>query len=167
MADSLRDLLYAKERLDEVAGMLGHTPAPGDVLGAVVEIGLPGDAVMIAGYANGDARLFHETGGGVVGDLYQFANIAEAAKALCAAAQSALQSLSPQSEVPPLPAEDIVQVSALTMEQIYSSQAPGPQIIEAGHALNHVFVAANNLFDQLQQLQESAGAQQRTESRVE
>jgi hypothetical protein len=167
MADTLRELLYAKVRLDEVAAMLGNAPAPGEVLGVVVEIGLQGDTVMIAGYANGDARLLYDSGGGVLGDLYRFAGIAEAARALCATAQSAVQYLSPQSAVPPPPAEDVVQVSALTMEQLYTSQVPGPEIIEPGHELNSTFVAANNLFDQLQQLQANAEAQQQKGSRPE
>jgi hypothetical protein len=161
----LRELLYSKERLDEVAGMLDHAPARGEVLGVVVEIGLPGDTVMIAGYANGDARLFHDSGGGLLGDLFRFPDIAEAAKALCATAQPAQQDLTPQSAVPPLPAIDLVQVSALTIGQLYSSQAPGPEIIEPGHKLNSIFVAANNLFDHLSRLQDNAEAQQRKQPR--
>lgn len=159
MAGSLRDLLYSKERLDEVAGMLGHSPAAGEVLGVVVEIGLPGDTVMIAGYANGDARFVYNSGGGVLGDLFQFADIAEAAKALCATAQPLLQQLTPQTAVPPMPALDVVRVSALAMGQIYSGEAPGPQIVTPGHPLNEVFTAANNLFDRLNQLQNNAKAQ--------
>jgi len=159
MGVSMRDLLYAKARLDEVAGTLDHTPTPTEVVVVVVEIGLPQDFVMIAGYANGDARLFHDSGGGLLGDLFQFANIAEAAKALCAAAQPSLEQLTPESTVPPPPALDIVRISALTLAQLYSREAPGPEIIKPGHPLNATFAAANNLFDQLNQLQESADAQ--------
>jgi len=189
MAGDLRDLLYAKERLEEVAGMLGPTADASvaedkRVLGVVVEIGLqpsevmmaadaqavasgtgPGmtfmmpEAVMIAGYANGDARLLRSSGGGLLGDLYTFPNIAEAAKALCAAAQPLIEKLSPQSELPSLPAVDIVQVTVLTMKQRYSSEAPGPEVIKPGHMLHAVYAAASNLFDQLRALQEQANAQ--------
>jgi len=188
MAGDLRDLLYAKERLEEVAGMLGpaadaSVPDDNRVLGVVVEIGLqpsevmmaadaeavasgtgPGmtflmpEAVMIAGYANGDARLLRTSGGGLLGDLYTFSNIAEAAKALCAAAQPLIEKLSPQSELPPLPAVDMVQFTVLTVGQRYSSQAPGPEVIKPGHILHEVYAAASHLFDQLRALQDQADA---------
>jgi hypothetical protein len=189
MAGDLRDLLYAKERLEEVAGMLGpeadaSVPEDKRVLGVVVEIGLqpsevmmaadaeavasgtgPGmtflmpEAVMIAGYANGDARLLRTSGGGLLGDLYQFPNIAEAAKALCAAAQPLVEKLSPRSGLPPLPAVDMVQFTVLTIGQLYSSQAPGPEVIKPGHVLHEVDTAALHLFEQLRALQEQANAQ--------
>jgi hypothetical protein len=117
------------------------------------------EAVMIAGYANGDARLLRTSGGGLLGDLYQFPNIAEAAKTLCATVQPLLEKLSPQSELPPLPVVDMVHVTVLTMKQRYSSQAPGPEVIKPGHVLHAVYGAASNLFDQLRALQEQANAQ--------
>src|SRR5205823_5157528 len=160
------------ERLEEVAGMLGpaadaSVPEDKRVLGVVVEIGLqpsevmmaadagavrsgtgPGmtflmpEAVMIAGYANGDARLLRTSGGGLLGDLYTFSNVAEAAKALCAVAQPLIEKLSPWSDVPPLPAVDMVQVTVLTIKQRYASQAPGPEVIKPGHLLYAVYTSA-------------------------
>jgi hypothetical protein len=150
----MRDLLYIKERLEEVAGMLPQPVAPATVLGVVVEIGLPNDTILIAGYANGDARLLWDSGGGMVGDLYNISNIAEAAKALCDAAQYLPQHLAVETTLPPLPAQDIVRIAVLTMDQRFATQAPGPQIVHPDHPLHATFTAANNLFEQLQALQE-------------
>lgn len=157
MSTSIRDLLYAKERLEEVAGMLPEQGAPTTVLGVVVEIGLPQDTVMIAGYANGDARLFWGTGGGFLGELYQFPDIAEAAKALCACAKPLIGELPLESDLPSVPAADVVRVAVLTLEERYASSAAGPEIIKPGHMLNATFTAANKLFEQLQVLQEQMG----------
>jgi hypothetical protein len=189
MADSMRDLLYSKQRLEEVAQMLGPVSGAGvidenRVLGVVVEIGLqpsevtmaadaeavssgtgPGmsflmqEAVMIAGYANGDARLLWTAGGGVVGDLYQFKEIADAARNLCSLLQPLLDQLQPQAAVPPLPATDIVRVTALTSQSLYSTEVPGPEIIVSTHPLNPVYVAARKLYDEVQALNEDTGQQ--------
>jgi hypothetical protein len=189
MADSMRDLLYAKQRLEEVAGMLGPAfgagvPEGKRVLGVVVEIGLqpsnvaiaadaeavasgtgPGmsflmqEAVMIAGYANGDARLLWTTGGAVVGNLYMFKEIADAARNLCSLTQSLLDQLQPQPAIPPLPAVDVVRVTALTLKNMYSTEVPGPEIIGSGHPLNPIYLAARKLYDEVQALNEGTGEQ--------
>jgi len=189
MADSMRDLLYAKQRLEEVAGMLGPdfgagVPEEKRVLGVVVEIGLPPsnvtlaadadamtlgtgsgiaymiqEAVMIAGYANGDARLVWSSGGAVVGDLYQFKEIADAARDLCSLTQPLLEHLQTQSSVPPLPDTDIVQVTALTAQSLYSTQVPGPEIIGPTHPLDTIYVAARKLYEEIQALNEGSGQQ--------
>ena len=189
MADSLRDLLYAKQRLEEVAGMLGPGIDAGvaedkRVLGVVVEIGLPPsnvvlaadaeavtlgtssttsymiqEVVMIAGYANGDARVLWTTGGGIVGDLYQFKEIADAARNLCSLAQPLVEQLQHQADVPPLPATDIVQVTVLTSQSLYSTQVRGPEIIGPNHPFNPVYVAARKLYDEVQAISEGTGEQ--------
>jgi hypothetical protein len=162
LAETMRDLLYAKVRLEEVAGMLdpaahdGGAMGESRVLGVVVEIGLPGDVIMIAGYANGDARLFRESGGGVVGDLYQFQGIADAARALCQVGQSVIGQLKSEGSPPPSPATDMVRVSVLTMEQFYSREVSGPEIVQRGHPLGGVFMASNNLFEELNKLEGQA-----------
>ncbi len=93
MGPALRDLLYSKERLKEVVSMLDQPATAASILGVVMEIGLPEGAAMVAGYANGDARLLWSMGGGLLGDLYQHKEIAEAAKSLCATVQPLLTHL--------------------------------------------------------------------------
>jgi hypothetical protein len=159
MPNPLRDLLFSSARLEETASMLAHPPTPSDVLGVVVEIGLPDNAVIIAGYANGDARLLWDSGGAVVGDLYQFNEIATAAKALCSTAQSLLDHLPSQPDIPPLPQVDIVQVTALTPGGLYSSHAPGPDIITSTHPLKPLYAAAMVLYKEVQALNESTPAE--------
>lgn len=158
MAGSMRALLYARERLEEVTGMLDQPPMPDDVLGVVAEIGIEQGAVMVAGYANGDARLLFTMGGGLLGDLYQFPNIAEAAKTLCAIAQSLVGQMPVEKNLPPLPTVDNVRMAVLTTAHQYASEAPGPEIIQPAHPLQKAFAAATRLFEELQALQDSANS---------
>jgi hypothetical protein len=132
-----------------------RTPDSSRVLGVVVEIGLQEGAFLIAGYANGDARLLYSNGGGLLGDLYEYPNIAEAARSVVDVAQPLLDTLPVESELPPLPAADMVRVAILTINTRHATQVPGPAIVHPQHPLNKLFSTSNDLATELFALQKS------------
>ena len=157
----MRDLLYSQVRLEEIRSLLEpDVPASSiadsiRVLGVVTEIGLQDGVFMIAGYANGDARLIYSNGGGLLGDLYQYPNIAQAARRAVSTAQSLLDALPIELDLPPLPTADVVRIAILTMNERHAIQVPGPAIIMRMHPLNALFSATNDLATELFNLQTS------------
>lgn len=162
--NGLRDLLYSQARLEETQSLLQPTdpayliPEANRVLGVVAEIGYPHQvAIIIAGFANGDARVLSSKGGGLLGDLSQHPDIASAAKALVATAlvataQPLYTTLPIETDLPPLSPPDLVRFALLTKHERRVAQAPGPEIIQPGHPLHVIFTAMNNLVTQLQDL---------------
>jgi hypothetical protein len=153
----LRDLLYSGQRLDEAREGAGDAPKGVSerdrVLGVVTELGVGGGVAIAAGFANGDARLFFSSGGGLIGDLSQFHGIDRAARALVATAQLMLNS-TPRAEGNDLPGQDMVRFALLTPGGVHAVTAPGPEVTSPGSPLYPLFVAANDLLTELRLVEE-------------
>ncbi|HET9493815.1 MAG TPA: hypothetical protein VFR15_06265 [Chloroflexia bacterium] len=153
----MRDLLYSEQRLDEAREGAGGAPegvAESDrVLGVVTELGIGGGVAIAAGFANGDARLFFSSGGGLIGDLSQFPGIDRAARALVATGQLMLDAI-PEAEGNDLPGQDMVRFALLTPGGIHAATAPGPEVTSPGSPLYPLFVAANDLLTELRLVEE-------------
>lgn len=168
--DNLRSLLYSDQWLDEVKSTL-H---PGDpalsipeserVLAVITEItwGADKGSEALAGFANGNARLLYSLGGGILGDLFQFSNIAASAKALVSIGQNAFASLPVEQDLPSLPPIDHVRVAVLTATERKAITVPGPEIIRPEHPLFRLFQSRNELWTQLFELQKSGNRQPNT-----
>ena len=153
----LRDLLYSHQRLDEAREGAGEAPegvAESErVLGVVVEMGIGGGIAIAAGFANGDARLFLSSGGGLIGDMSQFHGVDSAARALVATGQLMLGSI-PEEEGNELPGSDMVRFALLTPGGVHAITAPGPDVTSPGSPLYPLFVAANDLLTELRGVEE-------------
>jgi hypothetical protein len=164
---SLRDLLYSSEWLKEVE----TAPGPGKVsqdqlYGVVVEVGLDEGAVTIAGFANGDARLLYSTGGGLIGSLSIYPEVARAAATLCKVGQQMLEAFPEESQVPPLPQAGIARFALLTPGGRRATEVPIGDVTQPGHPVYTLFTAATNLLTKLNDVQneldQAAGKQQPT-----
>jgi hypothetical protein len=158
----MRDLLYAPQRLDEVREGAGDAPvgvaASDRVLGVVTEMGIGGGIAIAAGFANGDARLFLSSGGGLIGDMSRFQGVDRAARALVATGQLMLGSI-PREEGNELPRPDMVRFALLTPGGVHAATAPGPDVTSPGNPLYPLFVAANDLLTELRLVEEQTRQQ--------
>jgi hypothetical protein len=158
----LRDLLYSEHRLDEALDAYRpgisslHEADPGLVLGVVAEIGMERGAVIVAGFANGDARLLYTTGGGIIGDLTAFPKIAAAAKAFVGAAQPLATTL-PLETAHPLPAPGRVRFALLTPGGTRVADVSEAEMDRPTAELRPVIAALNDLITELRTLDESSG----------
>ena len=156
----LRDLLYSEERLDEA--MEVHRPQyktlkeldPNTVLGVVVDIGLQGGTATVAGFANGDARLFWNTGGGIIGDMRDYPAIAQAAKVLVETAQPIVTSL-PVETTHPLALPQRIRFALLTPGGTHVADEAQDEVQKPSHRLYPLFLAMNDLLTQLRLLDET------------
>jgi len=148
----MRDLLYSPQRLDEAREGAGDAPEGvaerERVLGVVVEMGVGGGVAIVAGFANGDARLFFSSGGGLIGDMSRFPDVDRTARALVATGQHMLGSI-PAEERNELPGQDMVRFALLTPGGVHATTAPGPDVTSPGSPLYPLFVAANGLLTEL------------------
>jgi hypothetical protein len=154
----MRDLLYAQQRLDEVSEGAGDAPEGVDesdrVLGVVVEMGVGGGIAIVAGFANGDARLFLSSGGGLIGDMSRFPGVDRTARALVQTGQLMLGSI-PAATGNDLPGADMVRFALLTPGGVHAAVAPGPDVTSPGSPMYPLFVAANDLLTELRLVEES------------
>jgi hypothetical protein len=155
----LRELLFSRHRLDESLNVYRpeietlEEADPDLVLGVVTEMGMRGGAVIIAGFANGDARMLWTSGGGLLGDLSVFPNIANAAKKLVETAGPYVSQL-PLVKDHPLPERKRVRISILTPGGVHATDESEAEIQMPAHPLFDLFVATNSLITELRQLEE-------------
>jgi tetratricopeptide (TPR) repeat protein len=99
---------------------LGDKPEPANqVLGVIAEIGYDETVAIVAGYADGESRLFIGSGGGVLGPKESFPEDTRiAAKELVAAAQPFVKNL-PLENARDLPRQGQVKFVLLTNSGIY------------------------------------------------
>jgi len=138
---------------------LGGQPDKGnadEVLGVVVEMGMEGAVATVAGFADGDARIFWSSGGGILGDLKVFPQVSAAAKRLVASAQKLARHLSPDASQA-LPAAGRVCFALLTRAGIRTAEEVEPQLRRRHHRFYPVYAAAHGLIAGLRTVYEGQG----------
>jgi hypothetical protein len=129
---------------------LGETPKPGEareVLGVVVENGDDDGVAIVAGYADGMARVFLSDGGGVIGDPMP-EPVQKAAKEFTRAGAEAAGGMKPGTRRG-LPGRDMVRVTLLTPSGPLVADEHVDSINEERHPLHGVFLAGGLLFSEL------------------
>jgi len=116
-------------------------------LGAVVENGFAGGSWIVAGFADGDARIFWSSGGGLIGDMNRYPEVASLAKKLVACAQAAEYELS-YCENWPIPASGRFSFSVLTPAGVRRLEMKESDMYH-DHALMPAFAALSELFSLL------------------
>ena len=157
----LRDMLYSKQRLDEALEDYrsqddGRQEGESDlVLGVVAEMGMERGAAIIAGYINGDARIFWTTGGGIIGDMRQYPDIVTAAKTLVNTAQKVVTQL-PVETTRPLPDPGRIRFALLTLAGMHVADEKQSDVEEPNHPLYQLYASLQDLITQLRLLDEAA-----------
>jgi hypothetical protein len=170
---------YARQRLDDVQGArlslhealrlpemetrivlnvwkvlrdLGDKPeakSANQVLGVIAEIGHEQTVVIVAGYADGESRLFLGSGAGVIGKKESFPeDTRTAAKELIAAAQPFVSSL-PLENTRDLPKRGQVRLVLLTSSGIYAIKDDIAHVSKKDDGRHSLWVASNALLTPL------------------
>ena len=130
---------------------LGHGPGGQEaraVLGVVVELGEDEGTFIVAGYADGDARMLWTTGGGLLGQMQEQREVAEAAKSLVKSAEPATAFLPLKTERP-LPTPGRVRFAILTPAGMHVADEKEADVGNRNHRLHAVYMSMHELLTRL------------------
>jgi hypothetical protein len=115
--------------------------------------------VTLASFANGDARLYYKTGGGMVGGI-SHEKVRKAAQEFSALARKALPRMSRVTSYP-VPNEDRVRFYVLTPRGIFTTETDREALGEPGNELAPLFYSGQEVVTQMRQVQEQRDVRSR------
>lgn len=118
--------------------------------GLVMEMGMADSVVLISSFANGDATLCYQTGGGISGGGAHD-NVRKAAREFVALSQKVLPRMAKVAALP-LPAPGKVRFSALTTKGVLAAEVKREDLVES-HALAPLFYSGQEVVAQMRQVQ--------------
>lgn len=141
---------------------LGLPGEPGEAnrmepYGLVMEMGIADSAVMLACFANGDAGVYYQTGGGMKGGLAH-ESVRNAVKDLIALAEKALPKMS-RAVSQPLPAAGRVRFFVLTPRGLATAETDREALDDPGNELGPLFVSGQEVVSQMREVQEQRRAE--------
>jgi hypothetical protein len=140
MFASLREMLFGRY----IGAMTGGAAAGADdVLGVVMEMGLPNGTALVFGLNDGSASVYFGSGGGHLGGQGR-PHINAAAKRLVGTAKGLVAKLSPTREHP-LPAAGRVRFSIFTPAGLRAAEAAESELIAGNSELTPLFVGAHQI----------------------
>lgn len=126
---------------------------PEDVFGVVMEMGISSSVVTLACFADGDARVYYKTGGGMIGGI-SHENVRVAAKDLVARAQRA-QGRMIKTTTFPTPADDRVRFYVLTGRGVLTTETTRQALGERQGELTSLFASGQEVVAQMRQVEEN------------
>lgn len=123
-----------------------------EAYGVVMEMGMASSVVTLACFADGDARLYYKTGGGMVGG-HGHERVRKAAKEFVLLAQKALPGMTPTTDYP-LPESDKVRFYALTPRATLTIETDRQDLGEEPGELSALFYSGQEVVTQMRQVQE-------------
>lgn len=137
---------------------LGYVPSVQEartVLGVVVEMGKDEGAFIVAGYADGDARMLWTTGGGLLGPMQDHPEVAGEAKSLTKKAEPATTFL-PIKVERPLPTVGRVRFAILTPAGMHVADEKEIDVSgNQNHRMYPVYLSTHKLLTQLFRIYQS------------
>ncbi|HXU44854.1 MAG TPA: hypothetical protein VN783_04970 [Thermoanaerobaculia bacterium] len=130
-----------------VAGQV-HNDEP---YGALMEMGIADSAMTLACFADGEAGLYYQSGGGIKGGGAHDA-VRRAAKELIALSGKLLPTMRPAPEQP-LPGPGRVQFYVLTPRGIFGAEMDREVLGESGGGFSKLFLSAQEVATQMRQIQ--------------
>jgi len=149
---------FQRLRQEALATQVTSLGLPGEVkpnepFGVLMEMGVPSSVVTLACFANGDARLYYRTGGGMVGGI-SHGKVRKAAQEFTALARKAMTRMSRVTNFP-VPAEDRVRFYVLTPRGVYSIETDREALGEQGSELAPLFYSGQEVVAEMRQVQEA------------
>jgi hypothetical protein len=123
-----------------------------EAYGVVMEMGMGTSVVTLACFADGDARLYYKTGGGMVGG-HGHERVRKAAKEFVLLAHKALPGMTPTTDYP-LPESDKVRFYALTPLGARTVETDRQTLGEEPSELSSLFYSGQEVVTQMRQVQE-------------
>ncbi len=129
---------------------------PNDPYGVIMEMGIPKSVVTLAAFADGDARLYYKTGGGMVGGI-SHQNVRRAAQEFVDLSRKVLGRMTKVTEYP-LPDPDRVRFYVLTPRGVFSTETDRQRLGETASDLSSLFRSGQEVVTQMRQVQETREA---------
>lgn len=123
--------------------------------GLVMEMGLQDSAVTLSCLANGDAGLYYQTGGGMIGGLAH-ENVRKASKEFVALGKTALPHMTRTAEYP-LPEPGRVRFYALTPTGAFTAETDREELADPQNEFSRLFYSGQEVVGQMRQVQEQRG----------
>ena len=123
-----------------------------EAYGVAMEMGMGSSVVTLACFADGDARLYYKTGGGMIGGGGH-ERVRKAAREFVLLAQKALPGMAPTADFP-LPEPDRVRFYALTPGGTYTVETDRQDLGEASSELSALFYSGQQVVTEMRQVQE-------------
>lgn len=120
--------------------------------GLLMELGIPNSVVTLACFADGDARVYYKTGGGMVGGVAH-ESIRKASKDLVAQTQRILPRMT-KTNTHPLPDQDRVRFYALTPRGTFTAETDRRNLANPQNELASLFASGQEVVAQMRQVQE-------------
>jgi hypothetical protein len=124
------------------------TDAPHAML---MEIGMS-PIVTLASFANGDAGVYYQNGGGMIGGIAH-ESVRQAAKTFLAFGRGALPKLTRIAN-PPLPEPGNIRFNAVTAEGIFTAEVDREALADPGHDFSALFYAGQEVVTQMREAQQ-------------
>lgn len=121
--------------------------------GFLMEMGMTDSVITLACFADGDAGLYYQSGGGMIGGA-SHENVREAAKKFLAQGEQVLSKMRPTTEHP-LPKEGKVRFYALTLKGILTVEVERESLEESG--FSPLFTSGQEVVAQMRKVQEQRG----------
>jgi hypothetical protein len=128
---------------------------PEDAFGVLMESTIADTVVTLASFATGDASLYFQKGGGMVGGG-RHDNVRKAAKDLVAQVQAALPLMTPTTAYP-LPGPDQIRFYALTPRGALTAEADRKSLSENPGPLSALYLAGQEVVAQMRQVGDQRG----------
>ncbi len=125
---------------------------PNDPWGALMEMAIPSSVVTLACFADGDARFYYQTGGGMVGGV-SHEKVRRASLEFLTAARKALTKMRRTAEYP-LPGSDKVRFYVLTSRGVYTTETYREDLGETESELSALFASGQEVVAQMREVQE-------------
>jgi hypothetical protein len=129
---------------------------PAAPYGVLMEMGTPSAVVTLACFADGDARLYYQTGGGMVGGVGH-ESVRKAARELVARTQKILPRMK-RTTTHPLPGLDRVLFYALTPRGVFTLETDREALGESRSELAALFACGQEVVAQMREIQEQKAA---------
>jgi hypothetical protein len=122
-----------------------------------MEMSIASSVVTLACFGSGDASVFYQTGGGMVGGI-SHEPVRKAAKEFVAQAQKALPRMKKTTEYP-LPSPDSVRFYVLTPKGVFTTETSRQALSDSQNALSTLFYSGQEVVSQMRQVQEDRRAE--------
>ncbi|HYX23593.1 MAG TPA: hypothetical protein VFC23_05525 [Thermoanaerobaculia bacterium] len=125
---------------------------PDEAFGVLMEMGISTSVVTLASFADGDARIYYKTGGGMIGGV-SHENVRAASKDLVARAQKTLPRMIKTTSFP-LPEDGRVRFYVLTPRGVLTTETSRQTLGERQSELAALFSSGQEVVAQMRQVEE-------------
>lgn len=149
------EVVYAKLRrraLETTPEALGvaNDLAPGDPYALLMEMGMPGTVVTLACFADGDAGVYYQTGGGMIGGRAH-ETVRQAAKGFIAQIKPLVVGM-PKMADPPVPDPGRVRFTALTPEGTFTAEVDREALADPDNPLSALYYSGQEVVSQMREV---------------